>query len=182
MPQGNKLRAPPLERPFQVVLVEPEIPPNTGAVARTCAATRSPLHLVGPLGFRIDEASVRRAGIDYWHLVEIHRHSTLHEFAQTHAAEGRQARLHLFASAAKRSYLDADFQPGDALVFGKESVGLAPELIDAYPDRVWAIPTLGPVRSLNLSNAVSIVLYEALRAVNALSTTYSDPTESDRSS
>lgn len=163
MPDGPKLRASALERPFRVVLVEPEIPPNTGAVARTCAATQSPLHLVGPLGFDIDEHAVRRAGLDYWPLVEVHRHQDLHEFETTRP----EARLHMFSSGATRSYLDADFAPGDALVFGKESVGLDPGLLEGRP-RVWGIPTLGAVRSLNLSNAVSIVLYEALRRVGAL--------------
>jgi tRNA (cytidine/uridine-2'-O-)-methyltransferase len=166
MPEGPKLRAAPLSTPFRVVLVEPEIPPNTGAVARTCAATASPLHLVGPLGFRIDDHAVRRAGLDYWHLVDLHRHDDLGAFEAAHSG----ARLHLFSSSATRSYLDADFRPGDALVFGKESVGLDPALVAARPDRVWAIPTLGPVRSLNLSNAVAIVLYEALRRTGALTT------------
>ncbi|MFW5924591.1 MAG: tRNA (cytidine(34)-2'-O)-methyltransferase [Myxococcota bacterium] len=168
MPRGSKLRATPLPRPFHVVLVEPEIPPNTGAVARTCAATQSALHLVGPLGFRIDEQAVRRAGLDYWHLVDLHRHDTLEGFRTAHPG----ARLHLFSSGAPRSYLEADLQPGDALVFGKESVGLDPALVATHPERVWAIPTLGAVRSLNLSNAVAVVLYEALRRTGALAHPY----------
>lgn len=168
MPAGPKLRATPVEPPFRVVLVEPEIPPNTGAVARTCAATRSPLHLVGPLGFRIDAQAVRRAGLDYWHLVDLHRHDDLDGFAAAHP----EARLHLFSATAHRSYLEADLRPGDALVFGKESVGLDPAILEAHPDRVWAIPTLGPVRSLNLSNAVAVVLYEALRRAGSLDHTF----------
>ncbi len=168
MPAGPKLRAAPLAPPFRIVLVEPEIPPNTGAVARTCAATASPLHLVGPLGFRIDARAVRRAGLDYWDLVELHRHDTLDAFEAAHP----EARLHLFSAAATRSYLEADFRPGDALVFGKESVGLDPAIVAARPDRVWAIPTLGPVRSLNLSNAVAVALYEALRQNGALDVTF----------
>lgn len=170
MPKGPKLRATPPLVPFRIVLVEPEIPPNTGAVARTCAATRSPLHLVGKLGFSIEEHAVRRAGLDYWHLVDLHRHGSLPDFVAAHPS----ARLHLFSAGGRRNYLDADFAPGDALVFGKESVGLAPELLDAYPDRIWAIPTLGDVRSLNLSNAVAIVLYEALRKTGALVSTFVD--------
>lgn len=170
MPSGPKLRAEPLPRSFRVVLVEPEIPPNTGSVARTAAATGSALHLVGKLGFRIDEHSVRRAGLDYWHLVDLHRHDDLEAFAAAHP----ESRMHLFSANASRSYLEADFQPGDALVFGKESVGLDPALIERYPERVWAIPTLGAVRSLNLSNAVAIVLYEALRAAGALDRTFVD--------
>ena len=168
MPAGPKLRATPLSPPFRVVLVEPEIPPNTGSIARTCAATASPLHLVGPLGFRIDEQSVRRAGLDYWHLVDVHRHDTLDAFVEAHP----DARLHLFSANAERSYLDADARPGDALVFGKESVGLAPAILAKHPERVWAIPTLGAVRSLNLSNAVAIVIYEALRRAGALGDTF----------
>jgi tRNA (cytidine/uridine-2'-O-)-methyltransferase len=159
-----RLRAPPLATPFRVVLVEPEIPQNTGNIARLAAATRSPLHLVGRLGFRIDEKAVRRAGIDYWHLVELTQHLDLYHFAHAHP----DARLRLFSAAATRSYLDAGFRAGDALVFGKESVGLDPDLIARHPDAVFGIPTLGPVRSLNLANAVAIVLYEALRQVGAL--------------
>ncbi len=164
----TKLRAEPLTPPFHVVLVAPEIPPNTGSVARTCAATASPLHLVRPLGFRIDEHSVRRAGLDYWHLVELHVHESFD--AMRAADPGR--RLHLFSANAGQSYLDTDFEPGDALVFGRESTGLPAELLEAHAERVWAIPTSGAVRSLNLSNAVAIVLYEALRRAGALGRTF----------
>lgn len=167
MPSGPKLRFPPLSPPFHVVLHEPEIPPNTGSVARTCAATTSPLHLIEPLGFRIDEHSVRRAGLDYWHLVDLRVHRDWAGFLD--AERGR--RLHLFSANATRSAFEADFTPGDALVFGKESVGLPEAILDAHPERVWAIPTSGEVRSLNLSNAVTVVLYEALRTVGALGTT-----------
>lgn len=159
-----RLRAPPLAPPFRLVLVEPEIPQNTGNIARLAAATQSPLHLVGRLGFRIDEKAVRRAGIDYWHLVELEQHLDLAHFAHAHPT----ARLRLFSAVATRSYLDAEFRPGDALVFGKESVGLDPDLLDRHADSVFGIPTLGAVRSLNLSNSVSIVLFEALRQVGAL--------------
>jgi tRNA (cytidine/uridine-2'-O-)-methyltransferase len=164
VPDTAKLRCPPLYEPFRIVLVEPEIPPNTGAIARTCAATSSPLHLIEPLGFRIDDHALRRAGIDYWHLVQVQAHPSFPHFVQGHP----QTRLQLFSSAATRSYLEADFQPGDALVFGKESVGLPSELLQAHGDRVWGIPTSGRVRSLNLSNAVAIVLFEALRRNDAL--------------
>jgi tRNA (cytidine/uridine-2'-O-)-methyltransferase len=159
-----RLRAPPLAEPLRIVLVEPEIPQNTGSIARLAAATQSPLHLVGRLGFRIDEKAVRRAGLDYWHLVELSQHLDLHHFAHAHPG----ARLRLFSATATRSYLDAGFRPGDALVFGKESVGLDPDLIDRHRDAVFGIPTLGAVRSLNLANAVAIVLYEALRQLGAL--------------
>ena len=168
MPNTPKLRCPPLPQPFRVVLVEPEIPPNTGSVARTCAATGSPLHLVEPLGFRIDDRSLKRAGIDYWHLVQVHVHASFEAFVAAQPA----VRLHLFSAGAARPYLDADFAPGDALVFGRESVGLPKALLDAHPERVWAIPTSGAVRSLNLSNAVAIVLFEALRANGGLSPTF----------
>ncbi len=147
--------------------MEPEIPPNTGAIARTCGATQSPLHLVGPLGFSIDDHAVRRAGLDYWHLVDVRRHDSFEMFEEQHG----NARIHLFSASASNSYLDAPFEPGDALVFGKESVGLPAELLSGRQN-VWAIPTLGAVRSLNLSNAVAIVLFEALRQNRAFDSTF----------
>jgi tRNA (cytidine/uridine-2'-O-)-methyltransferase len=162
--------------------VEPEIPPNTGNVARLCAATASVLHLVGPLGFRIDEHSVRRAGVDYWHLVDVRTHIDfehfLHAWSRDVPAGSTQSglrpsgHLHLFSAIATRSYLEASYAPGDALVFGKESVGLPEELLARFPDRVLGIPTLGAVRSLNLANAVGIVLFEALRSMGTLSETF----------
>jgi tRNA (cytidine/uridine-2'-O-)-methyltransferase len=166
-----RLRARPLSRPFHVVLVEPEIPPNTGNIARLCAATASPLHLVGPLGFRIDEHSVRRAGVDYWHLVDVRRHLDFAHFENEHQRTGG-GRLHLFSATARSSYLEAGFAPGDGLVFGRESVGLPEELLARYPDRVVGIPTLGAVRSLNLANAAGIALFEALRQAGALRETF----------
>jgi tRNA (cytidine/uridine-2'-O-)-methyltransferase len=171
-PPTPRLRAAKPERPFHVVLVEPEIPPNTGNVARLTAATASPLHLVGPLGFRIDEHSVRRAGVDYWHLVDVRRHLDFAHFVHAWEGEAPGARLHLFSAIATRSYLDAGFTPGDALVFGRESVGLPPDLLEQYRDRVVGIPTLGAVRSLNLANAVGIALFEALRQSGALAETF----------
>ncbi|HEY8041218.1 MAG TPA: tRNA (cytidine(34)-2'-O)-methyltransferase [Polyangiaceae bacterium] len=168
-----RLRASPLSpTPLHVVLVEPEIPPNTGNVARLCAATASPLHLVGALGFRIDEHSVRRAGVDYWHLVDVRQHVSFEHFLHAWSGESPGGKLHLFSALATRSYLGAGFAPGDALVFGKESVGLPEALLARFPDRVIGIPTLGAVRSLNLANAVGIALYEALRTVGALDATF----------
>ncbi len=168
-----RLRAAALKRPLHIVLVEPEIPPNTGSIARLCAAAASPLHLVGPLGFRIDEHSVRRAGVDYWHLVDVRRHLDFAHFLHAFAKESEpMGQLHLFSAIAKKSYLDASFAPGDALVFGKESVGLPEELLERYPDRVVGIPTLGAVRSLNLANAAGIALWDALRQCGALGTTF----------
>lgn len=173
-----RLRAAPLSPPLHVVLVEPEIPPNTGNVARLCAATASPLHLVGRLGFRIDEQSVRRAGVDYWHLVDLRQHIDFEHFLHAWGKGGSgpapatPARLHLFSATATRSYLDAGFASGDALVFGRESVGLPDELLARFADHVVGIPTLGKVRSLNLANAVGIALFEALRALRALDATF----------
>lgn len=163
VPVGPKLRAKPTATPFHVVLVEPEIPPNTGSIARTCAATGARLHLVGELGFRLDAHSVRRAGLDYWHLVDLKRHD---DFAAFSAA--CPARTWFFSASGRQSLYAADLRPGDAFVFGRESVGLPKPLLEANADRVLGIPTLGGVRSLNLSNAVSIVLYEALRKTGAL--------------
>jgi tRNA (cytidine/uridine-2'-O-)-methyltransferase len=159
-----KLRVPPVTPCFRVVLVEPEIPPNTGSVARTCAATGTALHLVEPLGFRIDERSVRRAGIDYWHLVDVHVHPSFEDFEVRHPG----ARLHLLTANAGANFFDAEFAPGDVFVFGRESVGLPSRLLDRLPDRHLSLPTSGAVRSLNLSNAVSIAVFEALRQVGGL--------------
>lgn len=159
-----RLRAPRVDPPFRIVLVEPEIPQNTGNIGRLSAATGSPLHLVGRLGFRTDERSVRRAGLDYWHLVELSQHPSFDDFLARHP----DARLRIFSSVATKCYLDADLHAGDALVFGKESTGLDQALLDRFPDDVFGIPTIGAVRSLNLANAVSIVLYEALRCAGVL--------------
>jgi tRNA (cytidine/uridine-2'-O-)-methyltransferase len=167
-----RLRARPLAEPFHVVLVEPEIPPNTGNIGRLCAAVVSPMHLVGTLGFRIDEHSVRRAGVDYWHLVDVRRHVDFEHFLHAWRRESATRQLHLFSATAQKSYLDAAYAPGDALIFGRESVGLSEELLARFHDRIVGIPTIGGVRSLNLANAVGIALYEALRQVGALSATF----------
>jgi len=165
----DRLRATSGAPPFHVVLIEPEIPPNTGNIARLCAATRSPLHLVGRLGFRIDEHAVRRAGLDYWHLVDVRQHPTLDAaLAAIGAEQASPPRKWLLTAHSARSYLDVSFAPGDVLVFGKESVGLAPELVAAHAEATLGIPTLGAVRSHNLANAVAIVLYEALRQTGQL--------------
>jgi tRNA (cytidine/uridine-2'-O-)-methyltransferase len=169
-----RLRTQPIERPFQIVLVEPEIPPNTGNVARLCAATRCPLHLVGKLGFRIDDHAVRRAGLDYWHLVDVKTHDSLAAAESTIDAErpfGRLPRRYLFSGHAERSYLDVQFELGDVLIFGKESVGLPPELLRERQSEVVGIPMSGLVRSHNLANSVAIALYEALRQTGVLAST-----------
>ncbi|MCG8556187.1 MAG: tRNA (cytidine(34)-2'-O)-methyltransferase [Proteobacteria bacterium] len=168
MPDTPKLRCRPLEPPLHVVLMEPEIPPNTGSVARICAATCSRLHLIEPLGFRIDERALRRAGLDYWHLVELEVHHSFEQFRQRNPGP----RLHLFSSNAEQSYLLADLRAGDALVFGRESTGLPRSLLRAHRQHVWGLPTSGAVRSLNLANAVAIVVYEALRRNGALDHTF----------
>ena len=154
-----RLRAPALARPIHIVLVDPEIPQNTGNIARLAGALASPLHLVGRLGFSVDDKAVRRAGLDYWHLVTIERHPNLEHFREAH----QSAALKLFSAVAVRSYLEASFSPGDALVFGCESSGLPQDLLDAHPSQTFALPTIGQVRSLNLANTVAVVLYEAHR-------------------
>ncbi len=166
--KADRLRARAVNRPLHIVLVEPEIPPNTGNIARLAAATGCPLHLVGPLGFRIDAHAVRRAGLDYWEHVELHQHRTLSEAERNFSFSNKSARTYLFSGRTERSFLDVEFGWGDRLVFGKESVGLAEELLASRPDDVVGIPMLGPVRSLNLANAVSIALYEALRKLGVL--------------
>ncbi|MBL8720551.1 MAG: tRNA (cytidine(34)-2'-O)-methyltransferase [Myxococcales bacterium] len=156
------------------MLLEPEIPPNTGNVARICAATTSPLHLVGPLGFRIDEHAVRRAGLDYWHLVDLRRHLDFPHFVHAFGQESPGGRRWLFTAHAQISLFDAEIRPGDALVFGRESVGLPEELCAAHPDDCLGIPTSGGVRSHNLANAVSVAVYEALRRTGALSRPFAE--------
>lgn len=147
--------------PFRVVLVEPEIAPNTGNVARLCAATRSELHLVEPLGFRLTDAAVRRAGLDYWDKVKRVRHHSFEAFVE--CVRPGEA-LHFLSTRGEISYLEARYAPGDWLVFGSESRGLDASILGAYPDRVRAVPMdLDRVRSLNLANTASIVLYEGLR-------------------
>ncbi|MEM9694728.1 MAG: tRNA (cytidine(34)-2'-O)-methyltransferase [Myxococcota bacterium] len=163
-----RLRAEPLTTPFHLVLLEPEIPQNTGNIGRLSAALQCPLHLIRPLGFRIDEKAVRRAGLDYWPLVELYEYDSFDDFVKT----AHPSRLCFFTAVATRSYLDAAFSPGDALVFGKESVGLPLPLIEAHPDNCFAIPTVGGVRSLNLANSVSIVAYEAMRQVGTFERTF----------
>jgi tRNA (cytidine/uridine-2'-O-)-methyltransferase len=145
---------------FHVALVEPEIPQNTGNIARLCAATRTDLHVVGVTGFRLDERAVRRAGLDYWDQVSLHRHRDLEELS----ASLTSARFLFFSTKGERSAWEEAFQPNDCLVFGPETRGLPETLLRDNWDRCLKIPMLNPkVRSLNLANAVAIALYEALR-------------------
>lgn len=147
---------------LRVVLVQPEIPPNTGSIARLCAATATPLHLVRPLGFSLEDRYLKRAGLDYWPYVDLHVHDSWQAF---HDAEQPQA-LVAFSARASRSYLEAPMAGAAPLhlVFGGETRGLPDDLRAAFPDALYLIPLLTThVRSLNLSNAVSIAVYEALR-------------------
>lgn len=145
---------------MHIVLYQPEIPPNTGSIARLCAATNIPLHLVAPLGFSIDDRHLKRAGLDYWKFVDIRLHNSWAEFL----SRREDGRLLFFSKRATESYTAARYQEDDFLIFGPETRGLPQELLDAHKDRAYRIPMMGQgVRSLNLATAVSIVLYEALR-------------------
>jgi len=147
------------DTPFHIALVEPQIPPNTGNVARLCAATGCALHLVEPLGFRIDDRELKRAGLDYWKHVSIVVHPSLERFLEDTAELPRW----YVSARAKRPYVEAEFARGDLLVFGKETRGLPRELIDRNFDRALRIPQRPhSVRSLNLSTAAGIVTYAAL--------------------
>jgi tRNA (cytidine/uridine-2'-O-)-methyltransferase len=156
----------PLDPPLQLVLVSPQIPPNTGNVARTCAVTGARLHLVGPLGFSLDEKALRRAGLDYWSEVAPEVHQDWREF-EARCLRGQFEKLHLFTARAERSLFQATFRPGDFLVFGQEQEGLPPALLDAWPERQVAIPMRPGMRSLNLAVAAGVGLYAALASVRA---------------
>lgn len=146
--------------PFQVVLVAPEIPQNTGTIGRLCVCTGARLHLIKPLAFSLDEAHVRRAGLDYWHLVDLHVHAEWEAFL----AACRPQRLCFASTKGGRSLYERTFTAGDYLVFGNETRGLPPEFYTRYADDLYQIPMPGRhARSHNLANAASIVLYEALR-------------------
>jgi tRNA (cytidine/uridine-2'-O-)-methyltransferase len=145
---------------MHVVLYEPEIPPNTGSVARLCAATLTPLHLIEPLGFKIDDKHLKRAGLDYWPFVDLRVHKNWQHFL----AVEKPARLLYFTKKAEQSYTSVDYKDDDFLVFGPETRGLPAEMWQDLKACALCIPMSGKgVRSLNLSNAVSIVLYEGLR-------------------
>jgi len=145
---------------MNVVLFEPEIPPNTGSVARLCAATLTPLHLIEPLGFKIDDKHLKRAGLDYWEFVEIQVHKSWDAFVKN----VKPSNLLYFSKKARKSYTAVHYQDDDYLVFGPETRGLPSDWLAANAAQSFRIPMMGHgVRSLNLSNAVSIVLYEGLR-------------------
>ncbi|MDF1564191.1 MAG: tRNA (cytidine(34)-2'-O)-methyltransferase [Deltaproteobacteria bacterium] len=149
----------PVLPPLEVVLHRPEIPPNTGNIARLCACTGSRLRLVAPLGFSLDESRLKRAGLDYWDKVHVATHQSFEEVLEEEP--GRP--LHLFASKGGRPLWETRFEPGARLVFGSESVGLPEELLSAHAGRVVTVPMVDGPRSLNLASTVAIALYEALR-------------------
>ena len=147
---------------LHIALLEPEIPPNTGNIARLCAATGAALHLIGRLGFRLDDRELRRAGLDFWPHIHLHRHASLRDLESALP----EARILCFTARGMVPYTRAAYRDGDCLLFGKESVGLPPEVLERIALRTFSIPmSTGKVRSLNLATAVGIVLYEALRQI-----------------
>jgi tRNA (cytidine/uridine-2'-O-)-methyltransferase len=150
---------------LNVVLVRPQIPQNTGSIARLTAATQTRLHLVGPLGFSLEDRYLKRAGLDYWPLVDLRTYSAWEELADRFG----ETRMKFFSARAKNSYVDARYSVGDFLVFGSETSGLGKSFLAARTANTYTIPILAPgVRSLNLASAVAIVVYEALRQLGQL--------------
>ena len=147
---------------LNIVLVEPEIPQNCGNIARTCAATGCRLHLVRPLGFDISEKAVKRAGLDYWHLVDVRDYENLADFF----AKNDVKRMWCLSTKAPRRHTEAQFQEGDYLFFGKETKGLPEDFLEAHRDHCIRLPMREEARSLNLSNSVAIAVYEALRQLD----------------
>ncbi len=144
---------------MHIVLLEPEIPQNTGNIARTCAATGAELHLIEPLGFEISDRYLKRAGLDYWHMMSLHVYPSWHDFMAVHP----DVRLWFFTTKAPRDYAQAAYEPDDFLVFGRETRGLPEDLLAENYARCLRIPMRAEARSLNLSNSVAVALYEALR-------------------
>ena len=153
----------PLDRPLRLVLVHPQIPPNTGNVARLCAVTGTPLHLVAPLGFALTEKKLRRAGLDYWNKVHAATHASFADLVREGGLTGDN--VHLFTSRATRSLWDVRFRPGDWLVLGEEQHGLPADVLGRFAERWVRVPMIREpsARSLNLSTCAGVVLYEALR-------------------
>lgn len=149
---------------FQVALVEPEIPQNTGNIGRSCVGTRSELHLVGKLGFNITDRNLKRAGLDYWQHLWWQHHKSLEEW-QSQLKDPR--RVFYFSTKGDRYYDEVEYQAGDCLVFGKETKGLPEDILRRNPGQVLKIPLLGPIRSLNVATAVTITLYEAIRQLKS---------------
>lgn len=144
---------------MHIILHQPEIPANTGNIGRTCTATGTTLHLIEPLGFRLDEKSIRRAGMDYWNQLDVTRYINFQEFREKHPG----AKIWYATTKAKRLYTEAAFGQDDYLMFGRESAGIPEEFLVENEKTCIRIPMMGEIRSLNLSNAVAVVLYEALR-------------------
>lgn len=147
---------------MHIVLVEPEIPGNTGNIARLCAATGCELHLVKPLGFSIEDRYLKRAGLDYWHLVKVHVHESFADVLEQYQGHN----FYFNTTKASKRHSDVSYQADDLLVFGKETAGLPQELLHAYPDNCIRIPMIEDARSLNLSNAVAVAVYEAFRQLD----------------
>ena len=147
---------------MHIVLHQPEIPANTGNIGRTCAATGTGLHLIEPLVFKLDEKSIKRAGMDYWERLNVSRYMNFEEFRQMHP----KAKIWMATTKAKHVYTQVSFGPDDFLMFGKESAGIPEEILVDYEETCIRIPMLTDIRSLNLSNSVAVVLYEALRQQN----------------
>lgn len=147
---------------MHIVLVEPEIPGNTGNIARLCAATGCELHLVKPLGFSIEDRYLKRAGLDYWHLVKVHVHESFADVLEQYHGHN----FYFNTTKAGKRHSDVSYQADDLLVFGKETAGLPQELLNAYPDNCIRIPMIEDARSLNLSNAVAVAVYEAFRQLD----------------
>ncbi|MCK4540927.1 MAG: tRNA (uridine(34)/cytosine(34)/5-carboxymethylaminomethyluridine(34)-2'-O)-methyltransferase TrmL [Spirochaetales bacterium] len=150
--------------PLHIVLVEPEIPQNTGNIARTCAATGAELHLIHPLGFSTEDRHLKRAGLDYWDLLHVHHHNNFHTFLSQHP----HAQMVFVTTKALKTYTEMKYQEDSWLIFGKETAGIPEEILVQYPESCVRIPMIEDSRSLNLSNAVAIVVYEALRQLNFL--------------
>lgn len=144
---------------LNIVLYEPEIPANTGNIGRTCAATGTRLHLIEPLGFRLTQKDLRRAGMDYWQELDVTRYVNWQDFLK----KNPDARLYMATTKARHMYTEVSYEPDCYLVFGKESAGIPEEILIQYPQNCIRIPMLGEMRSLNLSNSVAVILYEALR-------------------
>ena len=147
---------------MNIILHQPEIPANTGNIGRTCVATGTPLHLIEPLGFRLGEKELKRAGMDYWDKLDVTRYINFEEFKEKHP----NAKIWMATTKAKHVYTDVEFGPDDFIMFGKESAGIPEEILVDYEKTCIRIPMLSEIRSLNLSNSVAIVLYEALRQQN----------------
>lgn len=148
---------------MNIVLHQPEIPANTGNIGRTCVATGSVLHLIEPLGFRLTGKELRRAGMDYWEHLEVHRYMNFAEFVEKNLSGDKKVKIWMATTKAKKIYTEADFGADDFIMFGRESAGIPEDILVAYEDTCIRIPMLEQIRSLNLSNSVGIVLYEALR-------------------